>query len=140
MQILKKSQSEIWPDRGDYHVLTYAEEGFSPLNIHGEPRGLNREQLIAFCRRVNARHETGSLFPLAAISAVPRAVIRDSQDAGALVIHITDFLKANIQTIKATRIICDFRTPSVAPFVMSAIRTVMNSPDASGIEEVVVVE
>ena len=140
MRILKKTQSEIWPDRGAYHVLTYAEEGFSPLNIHGEPMGINREQLIAFCRRVNARRETGSLFPLASISAVPRAVIRDSQDADDLIIHITDFLKANIQSIKATRIICDFRTPSVAPFIMSAIQTAMNSPDASGIEEVVLVE
>ena len=136
----KKPQSEIWPDRGSYHVLTYAEEGFSPLTIHSEPMGINKDQQIAFCDRVNQRFETGSLYPRAAISAVPRALIRDSQDHNALASHITDFLKANMQTINATKIICDFGTPRVADFVVAAIEAAMKSPDASIIEEVVIVE
>lgn len=140
MRILKKTQSEICQDRGAYHVLTYAEEGFSPLTIHGEPMGINKEQQIAFCDSVNQRFETGSLFPRAAISAVPRALIRDSQDANALASHIADFLKANMQTIKATKIICDFRTPRVADFALAAIETALKSPDASIIDEVVIVE
>jgi hypothetical protein len=140
MRILKKTQSEIWPDRAAYHVLTYAEEGFSPLDIHGRPMGINREQLIAFCDTVNQHFETGSLFPRAAISAVPRVLIRDNKDASALAIHIIDFLKANIQIIKATKIICDFRTPNVAVFVVEAIKAAMESPDASIIDEIVIVE
>jgi hypothetical protein len=140
MLVLYKTQSEIWPDRGAYHVLTYAEEGFSPLDIHGRPMGINKEQQIAFCDSVNQRFETGSLFPRAAISAVPRSLIRDSQDANALASHIRDFLKANMQTIKATKIICDFRTPRVADFVVAAIEAAMKSPDASIIDEVVIVE
>jgi len=140
MHIFHKTQSEFCPDRGSYHVLTYAEEGFSPLDIHGRQMGINKEQQVAFCDSVNQRFETGTLFPRAAISAVPRALIRDSQDANALAKHITDFLKANMQTIKATKIICDFRTPRVADFVVAAIETALKSPDASIIEEVVVVE
>ena len=145
MHILKKTQSEIWPDRGSYHVLTYAEEGFSPLDIHGRPMGINKEQQIAFCDSVNQRFETGSLFPRAAISAVPRSLIRDSQDASALASHIRDFLKANMKTIKATKIICDFRTPNVAAFVVAAfvvaaIDAAMKSPDAAIIDEVVIVK
>jgi hypothetical protein len=140
MRILKKTQSEIWPDRDVYHVLTYAEEGFSPLTIHCEPMGINKVQQIAFCDRINQRFESGSLFPSAAISAVPRSVIRDSQDANALAIHIADFLKANMQTIKATKIICDFRTPRVANFVVAAIETALKIPDAAIIDEVVIVE
>lgn len=140
MHILKKTQSEIWADRGGYHVLTYAEEGFSPLDIYGRPMGINKEQQIAFCDSINQRFETGSLFPRAAISAVPRALIRDSRDASALASHITDFLKANIQTIKATKIICDFRTPRVADFVVEAIEAAMKCSDAAIIDEVVIVE
>ena len=140
MRILKKTQSEIWPDRGGYHVLTYAEDGFSPLDIHGRPMGINKEQQIAFCDSVNQRFETGSLFPRAAISAVPRALIRDGQDSNALAGHIADFLKANMQTIKATKIICDFRTPNVAAFVVAAIAASMKSPDASIVDEVVILE
>ena len=140
MKILKRTQSEIWPDRGDYHVLTYAEEGFSPLDIHGRPLGIDKAQQIAFCDRVNERFETGSLFPQAAISAVPRELIRNGRDANALAKHIADFLKSNIQTIKAKKIICDFRTPRVATFVVAAIEAAMKLPDASIIEEVVIVE
>jgi hypothetical protein len=139
MKILKRTQSEIWPDRGDYHVLTYAEEGFSPLDIHGRPQGIDKAQQVAFCDRVNERFETGSLFPQAAISAVPRALIRDGRDPNALAKHIADFLKANIQTIKATKIICDFRTSNLAPFVVIGIEAAMKLPDASIIEEVVIV-
>lgn len=140
MRILKRTQSEIWPDRGDYHVLTYAEEGFSPLDIHGRPMGIDKDRQVAFCDRVNERFETGSLFPQAAISAVPRSLIREGNDAIALAKHIADFLRANVQTIKATKIICDFRTPNVAAFVVIAIEAAMNRPDASIIDEIVIVE
>ena len=140
MRILKRTQSDIWPVRGEYHVLTYAEEGFSPLDIHGRPMGITKEQQVAFCDSVNQSLETGSLFPRAGISAVPRTLIRDSQDANALTIHIADFLKANIQTIKATKIICDFRAPHVAAFVVEAIEAAMKSPDASIIDEMVIIE
>lgn len=140
MRILKRTQAEIWPNRGDYHVLTYAEEGFSPLDIHGRPMGIDKDQQVAFCGRVNGRFETGSLFPRAAISAVPRSLIREGQDANALAKHIADFLKANVQTIKATKIICDFRTPKVAAFVVGAIEAAMKLPAGSVIDEVVIVE
>ena len=140
MRILKKADFEIWPTRGDYHVLTYAEEGFSPLDIHGGPMGITKDQQVAFCDRLNQRFETGTLFPQAAISAVPRALIREGRDTNALVKHIADFLKTNVQTIKATKILCDFRTPSVATFVVAAIEAAMKLPDASIIEEVVIVE
>lgn len=66
MRILRKTQSEIWPNRGEYHVLTYAEEGFSPLDIHGRPMGVTKEQQVAFCDSVNRMFETASLFPRAA--------------------------------------------------------------------------
>lgn len=140
MQISRKTQSEIWPDRSQYHVLTYAEEGFSPLDIHSRPMGINKAQQVAFCDGINQSCETGTLFPMAAISAVPRAPIRDSQDADALESHIACFLKTNMQTIRATKIICDFRTPKVAAFVVEAIVAAMKRPNASIIAEVVIVE
>jgi hypothetical protein len=140
MNILQKSACEIWPTRGEYHVLTYAEEGFSPLDMHGRAMGVDKQQQVAFCDSINQRHETETLFPKAPISAVPRAIIRDSQDADALARHIAHFLKINLRTIKATKAICDFRTPRVAPFVVEAIEAAMASPDASIIEEVVIVE
>lgn len=135
-----KTQEEIWPHRSRYHVLTYAEEGFAPLNIHAEPAGLRKEQLLAFVARVNERAETGSLHPAAPISAVPRALVRDMQDASALRDQIIEFLRVNKQMIKATKLICDFRTPRVSPFVVTAIEAAMSCAEASILEEIVILE
>lgn len=110
------------------------------MDMHGRPWGIDKQQQAAFCETVNNAFKTGTLFPQAPMSAVPRALIRDSQDAAALASHIADFLRINLRTIKATKIICDFRTPRVAPFVVEAIDAAMASPDASIIEEVVIVE
>ncbi len=140
MRIITKSQTDIWPSRGDYHILTYAEEGFAPLNIYAASMDIEKCQLVVFSDRVNRQFETGSLHPRFPISAVPRALVRDGQDAHALRNHIAQFLRANVETIKAPKIICDFRTPSVPAFVVAAIETAMDSADASVIQEVVIIE
>lgn len=140
MRISRKTQREIWSVRGDYHILTYAEEGFSPLDIHGRSMGIDRAQQVTFCETVNQRFQTGSLFPMAAISAVPRALIRDGQDVDALAFHIGEFFIANIRTIKATKVICDFRAPSVAAFVVQAIEAAAQHPDACIFDEIVILE
>lgn len=140
MRIVKKSDTEIWPFRSEYHVLTYAEEGFAPLNMHAESLNIDKRKLAAFADSVNQRFETGSLHPLAPISAVPRALVRDGNDSFALRDHIVEFLRANIEKISASKIICDFRTPSVPAFVVAAIEAAMDYPDASGIQEVVIIE
>ena len=53
MRIFRKSQTDIWSARYDYHVLTYAEEGFAPLNIHAASFGIEKRQLAAFVDSVN---------------------------------------------------------------------------------------
>ena len=102
--------------------------------------GIDKAQQLSFCDSVNQGLETSTLFPMAAISAVPQSLIRDVQDADELAKHIGDFFKINMQSIKATKIICDFRTPKVAPFVNKAIEAAMKSPEASIIEEIVIIE
>ena len=138
MIITHSSEKEIQARLGEFHILTYAEEGFAPLTIHGEPRGLSKEILVSFANEVNQRRESGSLHPRAPISAVPRVFIRKLKDSVSLSAQIVDFLRANRQTIHAKRLICDFRTPNVAPHVVSAIENAMRSPEAVGIDEVVI--
>ena len=140
MQVTHARQEDIWPRRHEFHVLTYAEEGFAPLNIHAEPAGVTKEQLVAFAVQVNRRFETGSLHPPAPISAVPRALIRDMKDSDALRDHIADFLRANIRTMRATKLICDFRTPRVQTFVVAAINAAIGGFGGYGLDEVLILE
>lgn len=138
MKITHTSEKEIQARLGEFHILTYAEEGFAPLNIHSEPHGLSKDILVRFANEVNRKRESASLHPRAPISAVPCVFIRQLKDSAALSAQIVDFLCANRQTIHAKRLLCDFRTPDVAPYVVSAIEDAIRSPEAEGIDEVVI--
>jgi len=50
MKITHTSEKEIQKRLGEFHILTYAEEGFAPLNIHGEPHGLSKGILVQFAK------------------------------------------------------------------------------------------
>jgi len=140
MNILRTNQNSIWSRRAGYHVLTYAEEGFAPLNIHTRDSNLSKEQLVEFAARVNERNEPGSLHPIAAVSAVPRALVRDLHDPDLLCRNIIDFLRANATTIRATKLIFDFRTPNVARYVVTAVHEALASEAAAIVEEAVVLD
>lgn len=121
------------------HILTYAEEGFSPLGIHGGKLGVSRDTLEAFVNAVNQANEVGSLHPQAPISAVPRSCIRDTPDSGLLVPHLQDFLKANAEHIKAKRLLLDFSTPRLQPHARKAIAETFPGPNANQIEEIIII-
>jgi hypothetical protein len=140
MRISRTNQADIWPRRNEYHVLTYAEEGFAPLNIHAESYGVSKRQLVAFADRVNERHETGSLYLTTPVTAVPRTLIREMRDEHALRRCIEEFFLINSQTIRATKILCDFRTPHVQAFVIVAIEAASKCPAATSVEEVAIIQ
>ena len=140
VSIRRGKVSPLHGTMSEFHVLTYAEEGFSPLSIHAERFGLTRESVAKFADTVNSQSEAGSLFPVAPISAVPRALVRDSQDIDALAASIGDFLTANRGTIKAQKLIFDFRTPSVPTFVVAALNAALESNPNSLVDEVFIVE
>lgn len=140
MNLERNTQSSIWPRRKEFHCLTYAEDGFAPLDIWTRDTGITKEQLVAFADSVNRRDEAGSLYPEAAISAVPRRLIRDQRDSEALCLSIEHFLRTNATSIRATKLILDFRTPKVAPFVERAIDLCLRSSDIKLIDELVVIK
>lgn len=120
------------------HILTYAEEGFSPLGIHGGKLGFSRDTLDAFVNAVNQANEVGSLHPQAPISAVPRSCIRETTDASLLLLHLQDFLTANAEHIKAKRLLLDFSTPRLQPHAQKAIAETFAGTSANQIEEIIV--
>ncbi len=140
MRIVQTNEWNAASAPQNYHVLTYAEEGFAPLNIHAAPYRVSKEDLVAFAQEVNRNRESGSLFPRVPLSAVPRTVIRDSQDTHALARHILEFLAVNFEHIRATALVCDFRTPSLGSHVLPAITMALRSPTASILNDVVVLE
>jgi hypothetical protein len=123
----------------DYHILTFAETGFAMLSIYGELFGLDFDTINKFSNKVNKNDELGSLHPQASISAVPRRFIRDEEDRNALSEQIEYFLKANQETIKATKLLFDFSAGGVASFVIDACRQALKSPYTNNIDEVIII-
>ena len=53
MNLERSTQTSIWPRRNEFHCLTYAEDGFAPLDIWTKGMGIAKEELIAFANSVN---------------------------------------------------------------------------------------
>ena len=141
MKVIEKAEfKEVFKDSG-FHVLTFAETGFAMLNFYGEEFGLNRDTIENFANQVNRKNESGSLYPQAPISAVPRHFIRDDNNEVTLAEQIQDFLKANQNHIKAKKLLFDFRA-GVAPFVVNACRialAALANNFANVVEEVIII-
>ena len=125
---------------GGLHVLTFAEDGFAPLNIHGERLGISRDILSAFSTAVNQADDVGSLYPQAAISAVPRSCIRDTIDPAPILGHLRAFITANASRMEATRLLLDFSTPRLQPHAQEAINEAFSEKNTSLIDEVIVIK
>ena len=124
---------------GGLHVLTFAEEGFAPLNIHGRRFGISRDILSAFSSRVNQRDEVGTLWPQAPISAVPQSCIRDTTDPTALLGHLREFIPAIPDDMKTTTLVLDFSTPRLPPHVEYTISKLHKDALFIGIAQIVVI-
>jgi hypothetical protein len=140
VKIWQAKEAQVQDIIDDFHVLTYAEEGFSPLNIHGGRLKVDRKVIVAFAEAANTRSEAGSMYPVAPISAVPRELIRDRTDVTALAASIAGFFQMNRETIKARRVLVDFRTPTVPDFAVLALNTALESTADPGLEEILILE
>lgn len=138
MKIIERNEFGAPLKGSGYHVLTFAETGFAMLNKYGKEFGLDIDTIENFSRQVNRMDESGSLYPKAPISAVPRRFIRDNEDSEILSEQIKEFLKANQDRIKANKLLFDFQA-GVAPFVIDACRTALDSDLVNGIYEVVII-
>jgi hypothetical protein len=125
---------------GEYHVLTYAEDGFSPLDIHARRLGVDQEIVRAFVATINDHSEVGSLHPSAPISAVPRCLVRDRQDVPELADCIRSFLRTNRETLHAQRLVFDFRTPSVPAFTLDSLNLAIQAEGGCGAHEILILE
>jgi hypothetical protein len=125
----------------DYHLLSVAETGFNRIELikYGENCGVNQEKMKKFLSQVNTNDESGSLHPVAPISAIPKKYFWDEdEDAQALTSQVEDFLRANQTTIKATKLLLDFGF-SMRPFVIDACKLALENQDTDNIDEVVIV-
>lgn len=124
----------------DLHILTFAEQGFAPLDIHGRRLGVSRDTLSAFSDAVNQAGDVGSLYPEAPISAVPQSCIRDTADPELLLSYLREFLAANAGHMKFTTLVLDFSTPKLPPHAEEAISMALKCSSAAFVGDVIIIK
>lgn len=134
------SFNEFHLNRSGFHVLTYAEEGFAPLTQHTKEFGVTKDQLVAFQNLVNTRDETGTLYPIAPVSAIPRRLIRDDRDSKTLCKFIEDFYQINSSKIHAKKLLLDFTTSRVEGFVLRAVEMSLVNESVLFLDELFVIK
>ena len=122
MNIEINQSNEPFEKQDNWHILTVAESGFSMLSGYASEYCIEELALRNFEECVNSTNKSGSLYPKAPISAVPRKYFRElsgSTDPSVLEEfsnHISEFLSANSRTIKTENLVIDFRvSPSPVP-------------------------
>ena len=137
--IIFKTHSDPIDYSGDIHILTFAEQGFAPLDIHGRRLGVSRDVLSAFADAVNQADDVGSLYPQAPLSAVPRVCIRDATDHAPLLRHLCEFLSANTECMKSTCLLLDFSTPKLPKHAEKAISMALKCIPSGGTQEIIII-
>ncbi len=140
MNITFKKHGEPIDYLSGLHVVTYAETGFSPLDIHARKFDLSRDKLDAFVEEVNRSCEAGTLYPAAPISAVPQSCIRDTVNPSNLERHLFEFLDANAKHIHATSLLLDFSTPRLSEHVQRAISKVFARPAIHHLNDLIIIK
>ena len=110
MNILIKRQKDILGNIQNYHVLTYAEDGFSPLDIHTRKYDLSNEVLKKFVLDSNENDSVKTMLPLCNVSVVPRRFIRSPVSSLELHNKLLEFFDLNSSNINASKFVFDFRT------------------------------
>ncbi len=140
MNIVFKKHTDPLVYRTGFHVLTYAEVGFAPLDIYARNFALSRHALADFVEAVNGSGEVGTLYPAAPISAVPQACIRDTAEPGALEGYISEFVRGNARHIHASYLLFDFSTPRLPRHAEEALACILKSPLDHEISEITIIK
>jgi hypothetical protein len=128
------------------HLLTIAEDGFSCLGCYASDHDVDDIDTRTFVNKVNTQNESGSLHPIAPISAIPNKYFRELSDIhDADVInefkeHIKEFLKTNDTVIKSKNLIIDFRiapAPVPSQYIDALVQALQTYPN-SIIDEVII--
>jgi hypothetical protein len=137
----------------DFHVLTYAEEGFSPLSGYASRAGFSKSEIVEHANKANTLDAFLSFYPRAAISVIPRRYARPQMDERRLLALSEDPLgedpsqqelqllfeeafRLTVNEFALKKIVLDFRTPRIADQVLRAIERSLDSEIAHSLDEI----
>ena len=140
MKIKKLSNQNFSKLGEEFHCLTYAEEGFAPLNQFTKKFDIDSQTTKAFADTVNGRDEAGSLYPKAPVSCVPRKCVREIFGYRDLEKHIQAFLDVNKKSIRSKHLVIDFGVPRLHRNVWQVLDDMDQGAFFEDFDQVVVID
>lgn len=140
MKFLLKKLNDILPTIQDYHVLTYAEEGFSPLDIHTRKYDYPSEVLKELVINSNLSDQVQTMLPHCNLSIIPRRFIRGPVSTIELHKKLLEFFDLNASEIKANKFIFDFRTNELQRYILDAIYMLSHDVELRSVEEIIIID
>jgi hypothetical protein len=140
MKIFEKKQDKNTIISTEYHILTYAEEGFSPLNIHTKKYDFPEIILKEYVNRCNESDHVITMLPKCNLSMLPRRFIRKSKDSFELHAKLLEFFDLNALEINAIKFIFDFRTHELPIYILDAIYMLDSNNTLCDIEEIIIIQ
>ena len=140
MKIFKTKNVPELAKKGQYHILTFAEIG-AILDSHAQNFGVEANMIEKFVEQANETDESGTLYPKAPISVIPKKYLRESNNVQELQKQIMEFLNANQQIMRSKRLLLDFRIGvEDNNFVNEACHKALKSKFAGNLEEVIIMK
>lgn len=139
MNIVEVTLDKIKPVPFGYHILTYAEDGFSPFDIYTRKSNLDYEDLKAYVMRSNEADKVITLHPLFNLSIIPRRFVRGLAEPIEVYEKFLEFINLNVSDIKAKKVIFDFRMPQIPAQIELAIAMLDDNKSLVVLDEIFVV-
>jgi hypothetical protein len=118
------------------HLITYAEEGFSPLSERLKNLGYKKGEIEIIANQVNELDVACCLLPNFPVTVIPRKLVRDEFNRSAFENSLAKIIAKCDQNYASRHLLFDFRTPNVSESIKQSIRSLFsNSTQFSSITE-----
>lgn len=118
------------------HLITYAEEGFSPLSERLKNLGYTKDEIVEIANHVNELDSYRCLLPDFPVTVIPRRFVRASFNKSSFENTLNKIILTCDKKYAARHLLFDFRTPNVAESIKQSIRNLLiNNTQITSITE-----
>jgi hypothetical protein len=107
------------------HLITYAEEGFSPLSERLKNLGYTKDEIVEIANHVNELDSYRCLLPDFPVTVIPRRFVRASFNKSSFENTLNKIILTCDKKYAARHLLFDFRTPNVAESIKQSIRSLL---------------
>ena len=128
MKEIFTSNDQLFDFSDNQHLITFAEEGFSPLSIRLRALRYKKEEIVEITETVNTENSYKTLLPEFPITVVPRRFIRSRFDKSNFEYMLVEILLKCDREDNSKTILFDFRTPGISDEIQQLIRYILLKP------------